>query len=240
MFDRAKNVCSSASSRYKEEKTLHDIFSMNGYKKEFIQKSSRKAHRTQTSEATSDSNQQSGTSQTHSNVGPPPGPNQQSKASRPRYVSMPYVKGVSEPISRFLRAHNIIIGHSSRNLRKSLVHVKDKQSKGKRKGVVYEVKCDCGEVYIGETGRPKDVRMGEHAKDIEYGRVLKSAPARHSQGCDKEMRTLEAETLAHESNWRKRTVREAIEIKEKDPFMNRDVGKFSLSPIWDFPLRTIV
>ena len=119
MFDRAKNVCSSASSRYKEEKTLHDIFSMNGYKKEFIQKSSRKAHRTQTSEATSDSNQQSGTSQTHSNVGPPPGPNQQSKASRPRYVSMPYVKGVSEPISRFLRAHNII-GHSSKNLRKSL------------------------------------------------------------------------------------------------------------------------
>ena len=48
---------------------------------------------------------------------------------------------------------------------------------------------------------------------------------------------MEAKTLACESNWRKRTVREAIEIKEKDPYMNRDIGKFALSPIWDFTLR---
>ena len=151
-------------------------------------------------------------------------------------MSIPYVKGVSEPISRFLRAHNVIVGHSSKNIRKSLVHVKDRLPKGKQKETVYEVKCECGEVYIGETGRPKDVRMNEHAKDIQYGRVQKSAPARHSSECDEEMRPMEAKTLAYESNWKKRTVREAIEIKEKDPYMNRDVGKFGLSPIWDFTL----
>ena len=106
--------------------------------------------------------------------------------------------------------------------------------------MVYEVKCDCGEVYIGETGRPKDVRLSEHVKDIQYGRVQKSAPARHTSGCDKEMHPMEAKTLAHESNWRKRTVQEAIEIKEKDPYMNRDVGNFSLIPIWNFPLRNVV
>ena len=102
---------------------------------------------------------------------------------------------------------------------------------------MYEVQCDCGQVYIGESGRPKDVRLNEHAKDIQHGRVQKSAPARHARECDREIHPKEAKTLACESNWRKRTVREAIEIKEKDPYMNRDIGKFALSPIWDFTLR---
>ena len=150
---------------------------------------------------------------------------------------MPYVKGVSEPISRILRAHNVIVGHSSKTLRNSLVRVKDRIPKGRQKGTVYEVKCDCGEVYIGETGRPRDVRLNEHAKDIQHGRALKSAPARHAHECNAEIRPMEAKTLANESNWRKRIVREAIEIKEKDPYMNRDVGKFALSPIWDFTLK---
>ena len=32
---------------------------------------------------------------------------------------------------------------------------------------------------------------------------------------------------------------EAIEIKEKDPYMKRDVGKLALSPIWDFTVRKV-
>ena len=132
------------------------------------------------------------------------------------------------------------MGHSSKNLRDRLVHIKDKVPKGKQKGVVYEVNCDCGEIYIGETGRPRDVRLDEHVKDIQHGRVQKSAPARHASECDGAMRPMEAKTLAVERHWRKRTVREAIEIKARDPFMNRDVGKFDLSPIWDFPLRNVV
>ena len=72
------------------------------------------------------------------------------------------------------------MGHLSKSLRKTLVNVKDKISQAKRKGTIYEIQCDCGEVYIGETGSPIDVRLNEHAKDIEHGRVLKSAPARHA------------------------------------------------------------
>ena len=79
--------------------------------------------------------------------------------------------------------------------------------------------------------------MNEHAQDIQHGRRLKSAPARHASECSGQMRPLEARTVAYVSDWRKRTVREAIEIKEKDPDMNRGVGKFALSPIWDLPLK---
>ena len=82
-----------------------------------------------------------------------------------------------------------------------------------------------------------DVRLNEHAKDIGHGRVLMSAPARHARDCAITMRTMQGKTLAYETNWEKRIVREAIEITEKDPYMNRDVGKLALSPIWDFTLR---
>ena len=122
-----------------------------------------------------ETDQQPGTGPS-STVSPSAGSNQShtsqppSSSNRPRYVSMPYVKGVSEPISRFLRAHNVIVGHSSKTLRKSLVRDKDRPPKGKQKGTVYEVQCDCGQVYIGESGRPKDVRLNEHAKDIQHGR----------------------------------------------------------------------
>ena len=259
MFDRARNVCSTSSSRRKEERTLQDIFCRNGYKNDFIQKSSKNRSSSRTtgpaSGETSVSNEptdsevsQSTEADQQPGAGPssvaPPSPgssqpctSRPSSSNRPRYVSMPYVKGVSEPVSRFLRAHNVIVGHSSKTLRKSLVRVKDRPPKGKQKGTVYEVQCDCGQVYIGESGRPKDVRLNEHAKDIQHGRVQKSAPARHARECDREIHPMEAKTLACESNWRKRTVREAIEIKEKDPYMNRDIGKFALSPIWDFTLR---
>ena len=81
--------------------------------------------------------------------------------------------------------------------------------------------------------------MHEHVKDIEHGRRQKSAPARHASECSGEMHHMDARIIARENNWRKRTVREAIEIKEKDPDMNRDVGKFALSPIWDLPLKNL-
>ena len=301
MYDRARNVCSNASARHKEEKTLQDIFALNGYRGDFIRRCSADQPAPPESDQPSGtgqpappgSDQPSGTGQPAppdqpsgngqpappgSNQPPgtsqpaPPGSDQPSRtsqpappgsdqpsgtsqrappgsdqpsgpisrprpANRPRYVSMPYVKGVSEPISRFLRAHNVIVGHSSKTLKKSLVNVKDRIPKAKQKGTIYEMQCECGEIYIGETGRPKDVRLNEHAKDIEHGRVQKSAPARHTRQCGRNMHPMEGKTLACESNWKKRIVREAIEIKEKDPYMNRDVGKFGLSPIWDFTLR---
>ena len=161
MFDRARNVCSSASARQQEERKLKDIFAMNGYRSDFIRKASKDAAPTRatepvagdptdptgssdsqisqsaqadlspvTGQPTSPGSNQPSDSQISQSAqadlrpvtGQPtsPGPNQlrasqPSNSNRPRFISMPYVKGVSEPVSRFLRAHNVTVGHSFQN-----------------------------------------------------------------------------------------------------------------------------
>ena len=45
----------------------------------------------------------------------------------------------------------------------------------KQDGVVYKILCECGKVYIGETGRSMHERIKEHDKDIRLARTQSSA-----------------------------------------------------------------
>ena len=47
-------------------------------------------------------------------------------------------------------------------LRSQLVRPKDAVDPAKQDGVVYRIPCECGKVYIGETGRPMQDRIKEH------------------------------------------------------------------------------
>ena len=90
--------------------------------------------------------------------------------------------------------------------------------------------------YIGESGRPKLTRIKEHIADVKHGRTDTSATAQHVYSCNKDLNPREAKTLAIEQNWRRRTIREALEIKVHKSAMNRGVGKATISPIWDIAL----
>ena len=51
------------------------------------------------------------------------------------------------------------------------------------------------------------------------------------------MNPFEAKTLAIEGHWKRRKIREAIEIRQLRPSMNLDSGGVQLSPIWDIVLK---
>ena len=141
------------------------------------------------------------------------------------YVSIPYVKGVSEPISRILSSVGVQAAMKPCNtLKQALVRPKDRDRDEDKAGVVYQISCkDCPAKYIGQTGRHLGERLKEHRKSTERGNHLESGVAEHV--------VLTAHTidwspkiLDQDLNQRRRLVREAVCIKKQSPSMNREQG----------------
>ncbi|XP_035665539.1 uncharacterized protein LOC118408783 [Branchiostoma floridae] len=82
-------------------------------------------------------------------------------------VTLPYIKGVTEPLERVFRKHNVATAVKPKTtLRSLLVHPKDKQPDLAKTDCVYRIPCkSCDEVYIGETGRTFGTRLEEHKKE---------------------------------------------------------------------------
>ena len=92
-----------------------------------------------------------------------------------------YVAELSEQVRRVCRDYNIRTAFKSAStLRTTLVRVKDPIPIEKKSGVVYEVPCSCGKVYIGETKRFLKTRMKEHRAAARLGQLEKSAVAEHA------------------------------------------------------------
>jgi len=86
-------------------------------------------------------------------------------------VTIPYIKGTSETISRILQPYNIRVAHKpTTTLRHLLTNVKDRDEPNNRQGAVYKIKCsDCLASYIGETGRNLNTRLTEHKRATRNG-----------------------------------------------------------------------
>ena len=96
-------------------------------------------------------------------------------------VILPYVKGLSEQLLRCLQQEGIhAVFRSETTLRSHLVQAKDAVEPTKQDGVVYRIPCECGKVYIGETGSPMQDRMKEHERDIRLARTQTSAVSEHA------------------------------------------------------------
>ena len=68
-------------------------------------------------------------------------------------VVIPYVKGVTEKVTRALKPYARVATKPDRNLRGILVKPKDRRGPHQNAGLVYQYECECDQVYIGETGR---------------------------------------------------------------------------------------
>ena len=88
-------------------------------------------------------------------------------------ATIPYIKGISENISRILQPFNIRVAHKPiTTLRQLLTNIKDRDEPRNRQGAVYKINCsDCHASYIGETGRNLATRLTEHKRATRKGDV---------------------------------------------------------------------
>ena len=110
-----------------------------------------------------------------------------------------------------------------------LVTPKDKDPKLQKSGIIYHYKCphiNYTEAYIGRTGRALGNRGNEHLK-APSPFYLHSNTTGHSLKPDC-FNIIHKET--HSSS---RTIKEAMFIRVNDPMLNRNLGKYKLSYVWD-------
>ncbi|XP_073231504.1 uncharacterized protein [Porites lutea] len=151
---RAQLVCDTPDSLRDENKYLERVFIKNNYNADFIR---RNIYRPTEADATNQN-------PTHVTT-----------------VTIPYIKGTSETISRILQPYNIRVAHKpTTTLRHLLTNVKDRDEPNNRQGTVYKIKCsDCEASYIGETGRNLNTRLTEHKRATRNGDVNNHIAVHH-------------------------------------------------------------
>ena len=135
------------------------------------------------------------------------------QTTTPKFLHLPYMRGVSERIERKCRHLGIRTTFKSKGtLREALVQTKDPQPEWKKKGVVYQVPCaECESVYIGETGRKLEKRISEHKGAVKRHNV-KNGIAVHAWTKQHKV-DWEAATVKHvETNHSRRKTIEALHI----------------------------
>ena len=195
LFNRSFDICHP--DRLSDEiKNLKNIFLQNGYNTEQIER------------ALKPRNRQNSRTQNSGNSS---------------FALVPYVANTSEKISRMLSKFNINTAfYSSGKLKQFLRPVKD--SIPLHSAGIYRVPCECGQVYIGQTGRLVATRLAEHKRNLRLVQSDKSAIAEHAINTLHNVKFEDTCILVRDKRLSSRLIREAIEILKHPNNFNRTVA----------------
>jgi hypothetical protein len=123
---------------------------------------------------------------------------------------LPYQGAASHKVSRLLDKFNIQTVHIPAKNIHLLSSVKDKL--GLRTAGIYCIPCECGKVYVGQTGRTIETRLKEHRRPVCLNQPERSAVAEHLLTTYHRIDFVGASKLGTATRYMDRLVREAIEI----------------------------
>ena len=133
-------------------------------------------------------------------------------------VYIPYIGATSDKIRRICSHYNIRTVFDSKDTIKSrLCKTAPKWPTPRTKNCVYEIPSQppCNMVYIGQTKRALEVRLAEHKRNIKNGDTVSSTLAEHCWSHHHSMDWENAKVVAIERNWKKRELRETMEMKRR-------------------------
>jgi hypothetical protein len=123
---------------------------------------------------------------------------------------LPYQGAASYKVSRLLAKFNIQTVHIPAKNIHLLRPNKDKL--GLKTAGIYRIPCECGKVYVGQTGRTIEARLREHRRHDCLNQPERSAVAEHSLTTYHRIDFDGASKLRTATRYMDRLVREAIDI----------------------------
>ena len=90
--------------------------------------------------------------------------------------------------------------------------------------ITLRIPCECGKVYMGETGRPMQDRIKEHDRDIRLARTETSAVSQHAHNTGHKQLWNEVKLIDRDPYYYARRVKKAIHIGLHPDNINRDSG----------------
>jgi hypothetical protein len=132
------------------------------------------------------------------------------KQEKPAAVTrLPYQEAASHKVSRLLAKFNIQTVHIPAKNIPLLRPAKDKL--GLKTAGIYHIPCECGKVYMGQTGQTIEARLREHRRHVRLNQPERSAVAEHSLTTYHRIDFDGTSKLRTATRYMDRLVREAIE-----------------------------
>lgn len=142
-----------------------------------------------------------------------------------KVVKIPWVPDLGPKLRRVFKKYGIkTVFSSSPNLNTVLCSRNKCQLPPNSLPGVYKLDCSCGSSYIGETKKKISTRMQEHRRAIFNGEWTSSGATMHAKTCTGSFEWEGNTTIATERFYRRRKVRESLEIRRHEAKLNRDQG----------------
>lgn len=155
-----------------------------------------------------------------------------------KYVSIPYIKGLFERTKFLLQKYDLeTVGSACESLNIGVFSkLKDKVPLEKQSNVVYQVVCDCGSTYTGQTKQHLKTRINQHKNDathITSDVNKKSALSNHIKNSSHTLSLNNVKVIDRENNYRKRSILEMIHIKKSKNSINKQTDSEYLKNYYD-------
>ena len=157
---------------------------------------------------------------------------QEENTSKTSVVKIPWIPRLGPKLRAAYKKYGIkTVFTSGPNLNTILCTNKCKLPINSQPGV-YKLDCSCGSAYVGETKKHIATRAAEHQRDIFNGNWAPSGATQHAKTCNGVYNWKDDVTISVEREYRRRKVRESLEIRRTQAKLNREKGAFDTGS-WD-------